>query len=62
MSTSTLRISTPRNELADITADALARGLSRLELLKIQKLGDDGYGVIAQLEQLYVWLASHPAR
>lgn len=54
------RIPTPRQDLADITADAMSRGMSRFELLRIQKLGDDGYGVIAQMEQLYVWLEQHP--
>ena len=54
-------IPTPRQDLTEITADAIAQGMSRFELLRIQKLGDDGYGVIAQLEQLYEWLAGHPA-
>jgi hypothetical protein len=51
---------TPRQELADLTANAIARGMSTLELSKLRRLGDDGYGVIAQLEQLYIWLEGHP--
>jgi hypothetical protein len=49
----------PRQELADLTADAMARGMSAIELSQLRELGDDGYGVIAQLEQLYAWLAQH---
>jgi len=54
-------ILTPRQELADLIAEAKARGLSANELREIQNLGSDGYGVVSQLEQIYVWLARHPA-
>jgi hypothetical protein len=54
-------IITPRQELAALTADAIARGITPGELRKIQELGNDGYGVVAQLEQIYVWLSRHPA-
>ena len=50
----------PRQELAALIVEATARGLTASELTKIQDLGSDGYGVIAQLEQIYVWLARHP--
>jgi hypothetical protein len=53
-------VTSPRQELADLTANALARGMTSGELSKLRSLGDDGYGVIAQLEQLYLWLAQHP--
>ena len=50
----------PRQELAALIGEATARGLTATELTKLQDLGSDGYGVIAQLEQIYVWLARHP--
>lgn len=52
---------TPRKELAELIAEATTRGLSANDLTAIQKLGSDGYGVVSQLEQIYVWLARHPA-
>lgn len=52
---------TPRQELAELIAEARARGLTANEQTEIQKLGSDGYGVVSQLEQIYVWLARHPA-
>jgi hypothetical protein len=54
-------VTPPRKELADLIADATARGISAKQLREIRSLGDDGYGVVAQLEQLYVWLSQHPA-
>ena len=51
---------TPRQELAALIAEATARGLTAKELTEIQNLGSDGYGVVSQLEQIYVWLARHP--
>ena len=54
-------ILTPRQELAELIAEATARGLTVKELTEVQKLGSDGYGVVSQLEQIYVWLARHPA-
>jgi hypothetical protein len=54
-------IFTPRQELAELLAEARARGLTANDLTEIQKLGSDGYGVVSQLEQIYVWLARHPA-
>jgi hypothetical protein len=53
-------IPTPRQELAELIAEATARGLTVKELTGLQKLGSDGYGVVCQLEQIYVWLAQHP--
>jgi hypothetical protein len=57
----TANVTPPRKELSDLIADATARGISARELREIRSLGDDGYGVVSQLEQLYVWLSQHPA-
>ena len=49
----------PRQELAVLTEDVIARGIPAGELRKIQELGSDGYGVVSQLEQMYAWLSEH---
>ncbi len=52
----------PRDELSHLTGVAVARGMSAVELRAIQDFGTTtGYGIQAQLDQLYVWLAAHPA-
>jgi hypothetical protein len=51
-------ILTPRQELAELPAEATARGLGANELKEIQELGSDGYGVVSQLEQISVLIFS----
>lgn len=54
-------ITPPRQELAHLKLLAQQRGISPGELARLEMLGNDGYGVISQLEQLYQWLAQSVA-
>ena len=49
---------TPREELISLTRKAQQLGMTQIELEQLKNLGDDGCGVVAQLEQLYVWLSN----